>query len=58
MIDEIDLEGIYIKFVVYIINFYGWRIFIKYVWILKLVYGFYVVMFLCKENNFLKGNIG
>lgn len=58
MIDEIDLEGIYIKFVLYIINFYGWRIFIKYVWILKLVYGFYVVMFLCKENNFLKGNIG
>lgn len=53
MIDEIDLEGIYIKFVLYIINFYGWRIFIKYVWILKLVYGFYVVMFLCKENNFL-----
>lgn len=58
MIDEIDLEGIYIKFVLYIINFYGWRIFIKYVWILKLVYGFYVVMFLWKENNFLKGNIG
>lgn len=58
MIDEIDLEGIYIKFVLYIINFYGWRIFIKYVWILKLVYGFYVVMFLCKENNFLKWNIG
>lgn len=23
MIDEIDLEGIYIKFVLYIINFYG-----------------------------------
>lgn len=58
MIDEIDSEGTYIKFVLYTINFYGWRIFIKHVWISKLVYGFYAVTFLCKENNCLKGNIG